>query len=341
MINAGIVGLGFMGATHLGVYRSMPDRVRVAAIVEPDPKKRAGDLSGTAGNIDAGERPSLDGIRMLERLDDLLADDGIDLVDITLPTFLHRDAVLKALAAGKHVICEKPMALLPEEADEMVRAADASGRLLFIGQCVRFWPAYARAREIMLGGEFGAVRTAAFSRLSAIPGWVWQNWVTRQDKSGGAPLDLHIHDADFISHVFGRPPAVTAFVGGRRGGAADGALDHILACYHYPGDMLVTAVGAWEYAAGHPFSMTFDVHMDGGTLTLSPDGALTLYRDGRSAEVLSLPAGDGWTHELRHFVDCAERGVPSSVVSPGDAAFSVRLVHAEIASARTGRRVEV
>ncbi len=341
MLKIGIVGLGFMGVRHLGIYQALGGAAVVTAVAEPDPKKRGGDFSGTAGNIGGGPLSlSLEGISRHENLDQLLAEADVDLVDITLPTFMHHDAVLKALAAGKHVVCEKPLALAYPEAVAMVRAAREAGRQLYIGHCIRFWPAYAKARDIVLSGEFGRVRTAAFSRLSALPGWMWQNWTLNQDQSGGAPLDLHIHDADFIAHTFGRPVAVSAFAGGRRG--RSGPLDHIAACYHYAdAELLVTAAGAWEYAAGYPFSMTFTVHLDGGTLALSAAGDLTLYRDGREPEPLPVPPGDGWTHELRHFVACAAADVPSSVIPPEDAAYSVKLVRSELEAVRLGRRVEV
>ncbi len=340
MLKIGIVGLGFMGVRHLGIYQSLGDLAVVTAVAEPDAKKRGGDFSGTVGNIGGGIPVSLEGISRHESLDQLLADADVDLVDITLPTFMHHDATLKALAAGKHVVCEKPMALDHAEAAAMARAAGAAGRQLYIGHCVRFWPAYAKARDLILAGDLGRVRTAAFTRLSALPGWMWRNWTLNQDQSGGAPLDLHIHDADFIAHTFGRPHAVSAFAGGRRG--RSGPLDHIAACYHYPDeDLLVTAAGAWEYAAGYPFSMTFTVHMEGGTLALAADGGLTRYRDSRDPEPIPLAAGDGWTHELRHFVECAAANAPSPVIPPDDAAFSVKLVRAELEAVRLGRRVEV
>lgn len=339
MIKIGIVGLGFMGAKHLGIYQEMADRVAVTAVAEPDAKKRGGDLSGTAGNIDDSRTASLSGVAAFESLDALLAEADVDVVDITLPTFMHRDAALKAFAAGKHVICEKPMALRYGDAMEMAAAASRAGRALHVGQCVRFWPAYAKARALILGGTLGRIRTATFSRVSPLPGWMWRNWTLEQDKSGGAPLDLHIHDADFITHLFGRPSAVSAFTGGRRGAA--GPIDHIAACYHYADDMLVTAVGAWEYAAGYPFAMTFSIHADEGTLALAADGTLSLYRDGRDGEVVPVAPGDGWMRELRHFVECIAGGVPSDVITPDEAAYSVKLVRAEMESASLGRRVEI
>ncbi len=340
MIKIGIVGLGYMGITHLRIYQGMGDKAAVVAIAEQDAKKRAGDFSGSGGNIDSGDQPlSFSGIAAYENLDALLADADIDAVDITLPTFMHKENVLKALAAGKQVICEKPLAVTYEDAAEIALAAEKAGCSLYVGQCIRFWPAYVKARELILAGKLGKIRTAAFSRVSSAPAWMWQGWAKDQDESGGAPLDLHIHDADFITYLFGQPQAVSAFIGSRHGAAQ--LIDHIAACYHYPNDMLVTAVGAWEYAAGYPFAMTFSIHGDSGTLALAADGTLSLYRDGYAPETIALASENGWVYELRHFVDCIAAGTPSNIISVADAAFSVKLVQAAIESGRSGRRVEI
>ena len=339
MLKVGIAGLGFMGKSHLEIYQAMGDKARVTAIAEPDPKKRAGDMSSVVGNIDSGKAgPSFAGIAMYESLDKMLAESDIDVVDITLPTFMHRDATVKAFAAGRHVICEKPMALEHGEATDMVDASEKAGRRLFVGQCVRFWPAYVKARDLALSGDFGSTRTASFSRLSAIPGWVWENWSLNPALSGGAALDLHIHDTDFIVYLYGRPLGVTSFTGGRKG--LNGPVDHISTCYHYGDDMLVTAVGAWEYPSGYPFSMTFSIHMEKGTLHLAADGKLSLYRDGKDPEDIPVKAGDGWTEELHHFIDCIAGGTDSKVLSARDAAYSVWLVRREMESARAGARMD-
>lgn len=341
MVRIGIAGLGFMGRRHFEIYQAMQaDKARVVAVAEPDGKKRSGDWSDTTGNIGPGGGvQNLGGVRRYESVADLVADPEIDVIDITLPTFLHREVAIAALAAGKHVVCEKPMSLQYGECEEMMRAAEKASRQIYVGHCLRFWPAYARAAELIMGGDLGKTLTARFARFSAIPTWGWNNWATDQERSGGAPLDLHIHDADFIAYLFGRPRAVTAFTGG--GGRIIGALDHIAAFYDYGDERLVYAEAGWEYSSGHPFSMTFDVHMEKGTLTLDAEGGLTLYRDGRQPEALEFSSGDGWTHELAHFMVCAAAGKPSSVIRCDEAAFAVKLVRAEIESAKRRERVEI
>src|SRR5256884_9091408 len=111
MVRIGIVGIGFMGMIHYLAARNLRG-ARVVAICSRDPKKVAGDWRSIQGNFGPrGEVMDLSGLRRYERLDDLLADPDIDLVDVCNPTHLHPDTALRALRAGKHVLVEKAIAL--------------------------------------------------------------------------------------------------------------------------------------------------------------------------------------------------------------------------------------
>ncbi len=338
MLRIGIIGLGFMGKMHFDTYRALSDRSQVVAIADVDPKKLAGDWSAIAGNIGpAGSgRADLSGVTVYANGDDLIADSNVDVVDITLPTHLHREYTLKALAAGKDTLCEKPMAPTAAEAAEMVEGADKAGRMLLVGQCIRFWPAYVKARDMVLGGEYGEVVTARFQRYSTLPAWSWENWLLDAGKSGLAALDLHIHDADYVASVFGMPKGVQSM----GGGVTPGGFDHIVTRYLYGDDRLITAEGAWEYAPGFPFSMTFAIHMEKASLHLDASGALTLYPvSGGDPVQMAVDAESGYWHELIHYLDCIENGRKSGILTADSAKESVRLVEAEITSARTGSPV--
>lgn len=336
-LRIGIVGLGFMGKMHFDTYGRMKD-AKVVAICDVDPKKRSGDWSGIRGNIGGGgRRVNLEGVRGYADLRAMLTDPAVDVVDITLPTYLHARAAIAAFRAGKHVICEKPLAIDSREASAMVAAAKRARRRLFVAQCIRFWPQYAVARDIVRSGKWGSVLTAAFRRFSSTPRWSWRGWLMDPRRSGLAALDLHIHDADFVLHTFGKPRSVTC----AGGGLTRGRMDHILASYEYGGGKLVTAEGAWEFAAGFPFSMTFTIAMEKATLTMGPDLKLLLHRVKGGTIEIKAPAGDGYGHELAHFVSCIRKNLASPVVSPESALESVKLVEAEIRSARSRRSVRV
>ena len=100
------------------------------------------------------------------------------------------------------------MALNVAECDRMIDAAEASGKVLQIGHCIRFWPEYVVARQIIRDGSFGQVVGASFRRFTALPGWSPDSWFADEKRSGGQPLDLHIHDTDLhplpVRHALGR-----------------------------------------------------------------------------------------------------------------------------------------
>lgn len=332
--NIGIIGLGFMGKMHFGTYANIKG-ARVAAIADVDARKLSGDWSSIGGNIGAaGSRQDLRGINVYANAADLLKDPAVDIVDITLPTYLHARWAIRALKSGHHVICEKPMALKSAEAATMIAAARAARRRLFVAQCIRFWPAYVKARELVLGKKFGKVLSAVFTRVSPTPTWSWQGWMEDPRLSGGGALDLHIHDSDFVLHLLGQPRSVFS----RAMKNKKGALEHITTFYNYTPDMLVQAEGGWEYNAGFPFSMMFRIALEKATLIFDAQG-LRLCPAKGPVKPLAVAKEDGYFLELKHFLDCIRRNCVSPVVPPEAAMRSVQLVEAEFKSARTGKVV--
>src|SRR5207247_6772052 len=124
MINVGIVGLGFMAATHLRAYREV-EGVRIAALCNPSGRNLDGDFTNVTGNVGSNEPFRLDmtNVRPTRRFDDLLNAPAIDAIDICAPTTAHRDLAIAALQAGKHVLCEKPLARTVKDAREIANAA--------------------------------------------------------------------------------------------------------------------------------------------------------------------------------------------------------------------------
>lgn len=334
-LKIGIIGLGFMGKVHFDTYAKLKG-VKVTAIADVDPRKRSGDWSGVVGNIGgAGERQNLRDIRLYANPADLLKDSAVDVVDITLPTYLHARWAIAALKSGHHVICEKPMALSSTEAAAMIRAARKARRQLFIAQCIRFWPAYVAARALVQGRKFGKLLSAVFTRVSAKPIWSWHNWIIDYRRSGAGALDLHIHDADFVLYLLGKPRSVLS----RAAVNKQGGLDHITTFYNFAPGQLVQAEGAWEYNSGFPFSMAFRIALEKATLYFAGADLMLCPAVGSPRKVPLAP-GDGYYHELEHFVSCIRRNRPSPIVPPESALESVRLVETEMKSARSGKMVK-
>ncbi|MFW6065817.1 MAG: Gfo/Idh/MocA family protein, partial [Planctomycetota bacterium] len=181
-VRVGVVGLGMMGRTHLTAYRDIP-QADVVALCDSDPDRRE------------GERSAAPGARATGNYRELLEDSGIDAVDLCVPTHLHATLTVEALEAGKHVFCEKPMALRTDQARAMLAAAETAGRTLMVGHVLRFWPEYVAIKQIIDDGRFGRVRSAALRRISGPPGWD-AGWYADASLSGSAAMDLHIHDVD-------------------------------------------------------------------------------------------------------------------------------------------------
>ena len=214
MIRVGMVGLGFMGMTHYLAYQKIRG-VKVAAICEADARRRAGDWRTIQGNFGPrGAVMDLAGIAQYADFDELLGDAGVDMVDICLPTALHARTAVAALKAGKHVFCEKPIALDPADARKMVAAARQSGKLLQIGQVLPFFPEYKFAYDAITGGKYGKLLGGHFKRIISDPAWLPDYFNPR--RFGGPMLDLHVHDAHFIRLVCGMPRMVET-VGKLRG----------------------------------------------------------------------------------------------------------------------------
>lgn len=341
MINVGILGTGFMTVAHLKAYQKLPG-VRVAALCNPSGRHLDGDFSRVAGNVGDAHPVRLDmtQVKAYRDVAAFLADPDLQVIDLCTPTRTHVDLSLAALAAGKHVLVEKPLARTAAEAARIADAAEAAaarGLFLMPAMCIRFWPEYAWIRQTLAAGTYGRVLDARFRRVAQAPGWGHQHFLSGAD-SGGGLLDLHIHDADFIQYCFGRPRSVMASGYPR----VSGAIDHVVALFRYPDGPTVSAEGSWAMAEGFGFNMSFTVNFERATADFDiarGANAFRLYVAGVPPVTLQPDGGDGYLGELRHFLDCVRQGIAPTVVTARDAVAAVALCEAEEASIRTGQPV--
>ncbi|MBM3725048.1 MAG: Gfo/Idh/MocA family oxidoreductase [Acidobacteria bacterium] len=312
-----VAGLGFMGATHIKAIRKS-STVALAAVVSSDASKLAGDLSAIAGNLGGpGERQDFSGIGRYQTLDEALADPAIDAVDLCLPTDLHKSATLAALAAGKHVLVEKPMALDAAECDAMITGARQAGRVLMVAQVLRFFPMYTATAERL--PSLGRMLNATFRRRCAAP--TWGKWLKDKERSGGGVFDLLIHDVDMMLHLFGRPRGVSA-TGAE---AMQDGIDTISARFDYGDGAAVTILGGWHQGA-YPFSMEYSIVAEGGVIEYGSNGVPpTLYRPGAEPEALPQPEVDGYQGEIDYFGACCLEGRAPELCRPEDSALATHL----------------
>ena len=336
MINVAVVGLGFMGITHIKAYRNLPN-VRVAALCDAARLPVDGVLSAPGGNIGTDDSLTFDmnEVKATHDLNELLADPTIDLIDICVPTLIHPKLAIAALQAGKHVICEKPLARTAEAAREIEAAAQSAKGFFMPAMCIRFWPEYAWLKQLIDQQTYGKVLAARFRRVSEPPAWGREHFFDGA-KSGGAILDLHIHDADFVQYAFGRPKAVFAQGFSRY----SGEIDHVLAQYQVESGAAVSAEGGWVMGSGHGFEMAFTVIFENATADFNsarPADPLRLFENDGQSHVITPAPGDGYLGELAYMVDCISNNRAPRVVTARDGASAVEICEAEGESIRSGQ----
>ena len=329
-VRVGIIGAGFMGRMHISAYEKVAG-ARIVAIADQDAKRAGGDFSGAWGNIaGAVEKLDMTGIRGTTNLDELIESPDVDLVDICVPTQANEALAVRALGAGKHVLCEKPLALKSAAAQRIADAADRAKGLFMPAMCIRFWPQWEWLKQAADEGRYGKVLAATFRRVASMP----PGWFSNGAMSGGGILDLHVHDTDFVFHLLGKPNAVFS----RGYSKTSGKTDHVLTNYLYDdGPALVSAEGSWCMADGFAFSMKYTVNFERATADF--DSARTpalVVSAGGKAESPEF-SGDGYEAEMRYFLDCIRAGRRPTRVTAADAVTGLQILEAEQRSIESGQ----
>ena len=330
MVYVAIVGAGFMGKTHLAAYQSMGN-AKVVAVCDVNEKQ------GRALAEEGGCPWYADGEEMLSQA-------VIDVVDICLPTFLHEEYALLAAKHKKHIICEKPVSLNLASLDRMLGAAREAGVQFAVGQAIRFWPEYVKAKELYDAGAFGTVKYARASRLSEHP--AWSEWYRRPENSGGGLFDLHLHDIYYLCYLFGRVRKVYAV--GQKNDV--GCWNHVATSLTFENGVCAAAESVIEMPKGFPFTMELNVVGDLRGLSYrmrasanledvaSAVRELWLYGEGQ-AERIDVDPFDAYQKELEHFIDHIDAGTPITTITPADIRQVLQVILAIQTSLETGTTV--
>lgn len=203
MIGAAIIGAG-IGREHLAGYRALPDRFAVRWLIDLDMAR----ATGVAGDSD---------IRIGQAIEQALDDASVDLIDVCLPPHLHVPMALRALAAGKHVVLEKPIAPSLSDCDLLAGAEHASGKRIFPVFQYRYGPGTAALDALIAAGLVGKAQVAAlethWNRGASYYAVPWRG--TWAGERGGAVLGHAIHNHDLLCRYFGQPHGVSAQVATR------------------------------------------------------------------------------------------------------------------------------
>lgn len=309
-MKVGLIGIGGMGNVHFNCYKKMAGiEVAVADIRVDMAKEKV-----------AGYAP------VYESYEEMIKVEKPDFVDICTPSYMHADMAVKAMELGCHVLCEKPMSISSDEAQRMIDAKEKYGKLLMTAHVVRFMAPYVYLKSVIDSGELGKPVHIIMHRLSEAPKWSWENWMLDTDKSGGVALDLSVHDIDFTQYVFGQPKSLEASYQDIKDNT-----NYVCSTFFYDG-FSVNTVGAW-YNASIPFRAEYlavfengYVESKGGKVT--KNGAEVSLEVGEASENtgINLSGADGYSDEIRYFIDCIKCGREPARVAPESSLTSVKLV---------------
>jgi predicted dehydrogenase len=327
-MRVGVVGSGFMGSTHAAAWRAEGLAV---TIFSPDPA-RAAATAAEAGASTA------------RTLDELLA--GVDIVDVCTPTDAHTPIVLAAAAAGRHVVCEKPLALSVADADAMIAACEAAGVRLFVGHVLRYVAEYALVKAIVDRGEIGEPAVIKLKRAAFRPQKPAGHWLFDPARSGGMAFDLTIHDIDFARWVAGDVVRAYAWSAGIE--RPDRSLDHAFLTLTHTSGAITQIVGSWAYGAP-TFRTRLEIAGSHGLIEHDSERAQPLLSflhaapdsgQGAVGIARSLSREDPFRDQLRDVLGAIADGREARVTAH-DALEAVRIGLACNESARTGRAVDV
>jgi predicted dehydrogenase len=322
MLKIGLIGCGFMGSMHANCYQNIAG-VKVTAVADLRREK-------------AEALAELSGAEIYTTGRELIEGADVDIIDICLPTFLHAEHALLAMKKVKYLFIEKPVALTAAEGDALLAAAKESGCRIQVGQVIRFWDEYVVLRNYLKNGTYGKVINANFRRISPIPTWGWENWLSDATRSGGAAQDLHIHDMDYALSLFGEPKRYFSVKNSL--GETNSYVNTLM---EYD-DFVVTVEGTWGLPASHPFEATFRIVCERAVIE-NAGGKFICYDDEGAHEIViektTLEGGvaggnisdlGGYYNELSYFCKKASEDAPIEEATLSDAVASLKFVRREI-----------
>ncbi|MEW6227045.1 MAG: Gfo/Idh/MocA family oxidoreductase [Bacillota bacterium] len=325
MHRVAVLGAGTMGGVHVDCYMHS-GQAEVAYVADPR-FELAQYVAATCGATPLADPEAA------------LRDPGVEIVSVCLPTYLHRDWVEKAAAMGKHVFCEKPIALSCEDGRAIIEACQKARVRLGIGHVVRYFPEYEMVHDDIAGGRLGRIGVVRLFRGGPFP-VAWSNWYSDQRRSGGLLMDLSIHDFDFLQWCLG--PVERVYAHRFRN---ELPLEHTLTVLRMKSGAIAHVEGSWAHPGG--FHYRFEVCGDAGMVEF----------DSRRSQPLSVVARQGagqgpgvvvpesplagkepYLRELLDFLAyIRSESVPR--VTPEDAVAAVAVSLAAIKSADTGEVV--
>lgn len=326
-LRAALIGFGGMGHFHATQYKEQKN-CELVAICDIDPEK----FKKLSAEINLGNSGVADLSKVHQYLsyEELLKNETFDYLDICLPCHLHAEYAIRAMKDGKHVLCEKPMARDVRLADRMIAVSGKMRKFLMIAQCLRFEKTYSTLKKAYDSGKYGKLLRLSMTRCGGAPS---QGWYRDVKCSGGAILDLHLHDTDFINYMIGTPDAVLTSGVSR----VSGGIDDLMTTYYFKNGPIVNSEGSW---CRSKWGCTTVAVFEKATLEIAAPKVI-VHVDGRKNREIDCSGTNGYFNEIAYFCECILKNRRPSVASMESTRESIRIVLAEEKSALTGRRVSL
>jgi predicted dehydrogenase len=324
MYQAGIIGAGYIGEFHARGYAALPD-VRLAWVIDRDlasAQKLARQYQAEAATD----------------LQHLIAS-NVELVSICTPTPSHMQIANTLMQAGKHVLCEKPIARTLEQAQSMIEVADRSNVKFMVAHVSRYEVDHRKAKDILDRGEIGDLRMAFHSITSAYPGWSSQDWLGDEQKSGGPILDLAIHSVDYMLWLFNSPVERVYALGSRQ---VDRRNHYVLATLYFANGGLGLVETSWAHPPSAPLACRVELAGTHGRIAWDYDriNGMQAIFEGQGRKSYVMEGEDSFAAEIAAFMHCVENNLPSPV--PGvEGREALRVCLAALESLESGRCIEL
>lgn len=323
-LRVGIAGAGYVAQAHAAAYAATPG-VRVVAVADPVTDK----ASQLAARLGASSVPAVSDLIKV----------GVEAISVCTPTPSHCEIVMEALAAGLHVLCEKPIALTLDDADRMVTTSRTSSTKLMVGHVSRFEPDHRRAQQLVAAGRLGVLHMSSQSITGAAPTWSEGAWLADVSRSGGPIVDLAIHSFDYLAWLHQSVPVrVTAIAAD----TAVGPSTYALVTLRFASGAIGTVETSWAHPTGHGLQVITELAGSGGRLDWTYDGVIVgTMIDAKGTTTRFDPLGGrGFQAEIAAFVDAIRRDTDPPVTA-NDGRAALRTALAALESVRFGRPVDL
>ena len=327
-MRVGIAGAGSMGRTHAKAW--LKAGCQVTGVI--------------SGHLERAEQFALEHqTKAFSSLEALLEE--VDVLDICAPTHLHRSMTETAARAGKHIICEKPIALTLKDARAMIQICSSHSVRLFIAQVVRFFPQYRAAQEIFNSGQLGNLGVLCLKRMGYQPKAVGENWFLDETKSGGMIVDMMIHDFDYALWLGGKVSRV--YARSARASQPESIGDYALVTLGFESGAMAQIEGGWAYPKG-TFRTSLDIAGSEGLIEWHSDDSSTvksfLETRATDADAVGIPSSvlteDPYTTQIKHFKHAITSNAPFDV-TPQDALAALEIALAARESLATGQAIHL